>query len=187
MDALIRKAVPDDAESIATVHVRSWQAAYRGQLSDSFLDGLDQELAPRAAFWRTEISNPRSPRHEIWVAVTDALVEGFVALGPERHADPAGEIYAIYVNPQRWDQGLGRTLFARATERLFAAAYPRAILWVLESNARARRFYEIAGWTLDNKTKIESLPGGVQLQEVRYGISFASKRHPKNGFKNEDS
>jgi GNAT superfamily N-acetyltransferase len=187
MDAHIRKAVPDDAESIAHVHIRSWQAAYRSQLPDSFLDGLDQELAPRAAFWRTEISNPRSPKHEIWVAEHAAHAEGFVALGPERHADPVGEIYAIYVNPQRWDQGLGRTLFARATERLLAAAYPGAILWVLESNTRARRFYEIAGWALDKETKIESLPGGVQLQEVRYGISFAPKKASKNELKNEDS
>jgi len=99
MDALVRKAVPADAESIAQVHIRSWQAAYRSQLPDHFLNGLDQELAARAEFWRTEISAPRSPKHEIWVAGTDARVEGFVALGPERHADPAGEIYAIYVNP----------------------------------------------------------------------------------------
>ena len=187
MDALVRKAVPNDAESIAQVHVRSWQAAYRGQLPDRYLDGLDQELAARAEFWRTEISSPRSPKHEIWVAETDARVEGFVALGPERQADPAGEIYAIYVDPQRWIQGIGRMLFSRATDRLAAAGYPGAILWVLESNTRARRFYEIAGWTLDNKTKIESLPGGVQLQEVRYGISFAPKNASKNEPKNEDS
>jgi len=82
---------------------------------------------------------------------------------------------------------VGRTLFAWATARLFAALYPGAILWVLESNTRARRFYELAGWTLDNKTKIESLPGGVQLQEVRYGISFAPTNASKNGLKNEDS
>ena len=187
MDALIRKAVPDDAESIAHVKTRSWQAAYRGQLPDCLLDSLDQELLPRTEFWRTEISSPRSPKHEIWVAETDARVEGFVALGPERQADPAGEIYAIYVNPHRWNQGIGRMLFSRATDRLAAAGYPAAILWVLESNTRARRFYEIAGWTLDGKTKTESLPGGVQLQEVRYGFSFAPKNASKNGLKNEDS
>ena len=174
MNPLVRKAVPDDAESIATVHVRSWQAAYRGQLPDHYLDSLDQELARRAEFWRHEISTPRSARHEIWVVDMESRVEGFVAFGPERQSDPDGEVYAIYVNPPRWNQGLGRMLFVKATDRL-AADFPSAILWVLESNARARRFYELAGWTLDGKTKIESLPGDIQLREVRYGVPFKIK------------
>ena len=36
----IRAAVAADARGIAEVHVRSWQAAYRGQIPDSVLAGL---------------------------------------------------------------------------------------------------------------------------------------------------
>ncbi len=39
----IRRAVPDDARSIAEVHVETWRAAYRGMVSDSVLDALDVE------------------------------------------------------------------------------------------------------------------------------------------------
>ena len=39
----MREAILADAEAIATVHVRSWQAAYRGQLPDEYLDGLTVE------------------------------------------------------------------------------------------------------------------------------------------------
>ena len=31
----IRNAGPDDAESIAAIHVASWQATYRGSIPDS--------------------------------------------------------------------------------------------------------------------------------------------------------
>ena len=36
----IRAAVGDDAPAIADVHVRAWQAAYRGIIEDEYLDGL---------------------------------------------------------------------------------------------------------------------------------------------------
>jgi hypothetical protein len=38
---------------------------------------------------------------------------------------------------------------------------------VLETNARARRFYEIAGWMADGGTKVEHR-GEVELREIRY-------------------
>jgi hypothetical protein len=45
----IRRAVADDARGIAQVHVKSWQAAYRGLLPQSYLDALSVEQ--REAFW----------------------------------------------------------------------------------------------------------------------------------------
>jgi GNAT superfamily N-acetyltransferase len=84
-----------------------------------------------------------------------------------------GELYAIYLDPQCWGQGLGRKLLAHATRRLLSHGYSIAILWVLESNRRARRFYEIAGWTLDGATKLENIPDGIELREVSYQISFS--------------
>jgi GNAT superfamily N-acetyltransferase len=175
MDSLIRGALVTDAESIAAVHIRSWQTAYRGLLPDSFLDGLDRELDQRAAFWRREISVPRTKTTEVWVTETKSQLNGFAAFGPARGSDSIaiGELYAIYLDPQCWGQGLGRKLLAHATRRLLSHGYSIAILWVLESNRRARRFYEIAGWTLDGDTKLENIPDGIELREVSYQISFS--------------
>lgn len=168
MNPLIRQAVPDDAPAIARVHIASWQAAYRGQLPDQFLDSLSAELERRSVFWRTHIAAPPSPQHEVWVASVESGVEGFVAMGPARQSTAdTGEVYAIYISPERWNQGLGHSLMAHATDHL-AAFYPAAILWVLESNMRARRFYEKAEWLADGETKLENLPDGIELREVRY-------------------
>jgi GNAT superfamily N-acetyltransferase len=176
MDVRVRQAVPEDSESIAAIHIQAWQKAYRGQLSDHFLESLSQQLPQRIEFWRAHILAPLTPKHEIWVAEVKAKVEGFAALGPARDAparDAAseiGELYAIYIHPDCWRQGLGYALFTHATMRLAASGYSEAVLWVLESNAAARGFYERTGWTADGGAKYESIAHNVELREVRYRV-----------------
>ena len=46
--------------------------------------------------------------------------------------------------------------------------YASAVLWVLVTNERARRFYEIAGWSCDGTEKSEPF-GPATLTETRYG------------------
>ena len=172
MKTLVRRAANTDADAIARLHITTWQSAYRGQLPDRFLDGLNTELANRTEFWRTHISTQASARHETWVAEADGALRGFVDLGPGRRDDEAGsgELYALYVDPADWNQGVGGSLLAHATSRLFRE-YATAILWVLASNVRARHFYERAGWALDGGTKLENRPDGIELSEVRYRVS----------------
>ena len=85
------------------------------------------------------------------VAEAGDELEGFASYGPSRNEDAeriwVGEISTIYVLAAAWGQGLGRRLMAGAVERLAAAGYAQATLWVLDTNARARRFYAAAGWS----------------------------------------
>lgn len=78
-----------------------------------------------------------------------------------------GELYAIYLDPKAWAQGVGRAPLTTGEEALRELGYVIAVLWVLETNRRARDFYEAAGWRADGETKIEERPG-VTLREVRY-------------------
>lgn len=182
MNVHLCPAVPADASGIATVHIRSWQSAYRGQIPDDYLDRLGEELASRIEFWRTHVANP-SPSVEIWVARVEEHIDGFVAFGPARDAiGNTGEIYAIYVHPDRWHQGVGRALFAQAAGRL-SLKFSAATLWVLASNTRARRFYEFAGWSMDGRTKLEKPFGGIELKEVSYRREF---RHDNQQSINEE-
>ncbi len=45
----VRIATSSDAPKIAHIHVETWRAAYRGQIPDAVLDGLDVER--RTVFW----------------------------------------------------------------------------------------------------------------------------------------
>ena len=47
------------------------------------------------------------------------------------------------------------------------AGYRDAILYVLDDNPRARRFYEREGWALDGGTKRDEFLG-LEVTELRY-------------------
>ena len=51
--------------------------------------------------------------------------------------------------------------------------YSRATLWVLAANARAIRFYERAGFTLDANSETIIDIGGQSFPEVRYEVAAA--------------
>jgi GNAT superfamily N-acetyltransferase len=166
---LIRQAEPRDAEAIARCHVHTWQVAYRGQLPDTLLDGLSSEIERRTAFWHRVIGEREARRQHQLVAVDGDRVVGFATYGRnEQGDDPSvGELYAIYLDPRYWGRGYGRALFSSAERGLREDGYRAAVLWVLETNARARRFYEIAGWQPDGGRKTDHR-GSVELREVRY-------------------
>lgn len=143
----IRSAAVTDARAIAEVHVRSWRWAYRGQLPDETLDALDvRELEAR---WREIIVDPAAT---VLVAGDGVDVVGFVNTGPSDGdgVEPdTANVYAIYLDEHAAGKGIGRTLLERAVEVMRATGSQRASLWVLESNAHARHFYEREGWTWD--------------------------------------
>ncbi len=166
---LIRPATAGDAAQIGLVHVRSWQAAYRGLVPQDYLDHLDP--AARAARWHRHLQQTDWARAGVLVAEAGDELEGFASYGPSRDEDAeriwVGEISTIYVLAAAWGQGLGRRLMAGAVERLAAAGYAQATLWVLDTNARARRFYAAAGWSEDGVT-LEDASLGFPLAEIRY-------------------
>jgi GNAT superfamily N-acetyltransferase len=157
---LIRAARVGDEARVAEIHVRSWQAGYRGLLADDYLDGLRAEdRAPHYTFDRTGPDDVLT-----LVAVTDR-VRGFVSLAPA-----AGEVWALYVDPTAWRSGVGRALLVEAQDRL-AQRHARATLWVLAGNTRACRFYEANGWQPDGEQRRE-IVWGAALDELRYARSL---------------
>jgi GNAT superfamily N-acetyltransferase len=87
---------------------------------------------------------------------------------PKAAADPTT---TLYIEADRLDTGLGRRLIQTATRWLRTNPFSCATLWVLDSNDRARRFYEKAGWVRDGTMKVDDREG-FSLHEVRYRTSF---------------
>ena len=167
MSVAIREAVAGDVGAIARVQVESWRVAYRGVIADAYLDAMD--VAARTERWRERL--PGGPEgRRAFVAEADGAVVGFAAFGPCRDADASarvGELYAIYVLPDRLRQGIGRALHAAGVDDLRRSGYDEARLWVLEANPAARSFYERLGWEWDGATAPHDI-GGRRLPVVRY-------------------
>jgi ribosomal protein S18 acetylase RimI-like enzyme len=169
----IRPARTGDAAQIALVHVRSWQGAYRGLVPQEYLDGLDP--ARRLVGWERILAEFDPVSGGVLVAEEGPRVQGFVAYCPSRDDDTdprdTGEVTVLYLRPEAWGQGTGRRLMTAAVDGLTAAGYEQAILWVLDSNARARRFYGAAGWSPDGSVKDEDIAGAA-VTELRYRRSL---------------
>jgi L-amino acid N-acyltransferase YncA len=171
----IRPETHDDIPAVAALHVRAWQSGYAGMIPAEVLDTLDPEQrAEQRRRWHG------ADGFLTLVATDGATIVGFATIGPYRHQqdravlDPTvGELLAIYLEPTRIGTGVGRALLAEALTALTDRGYREVRLWVLDANARSRRFYEKAGFVADGEhaaypVTLPSSGDPVLLPELRY-------------------
>lgn len=170
-DVVIRSAGPDDAQAIATVHVASWQHAFRGILPDAYLDGLAPEQ--RLRMW-THVLGASHPGVHVGVAEQDGRVVGFYSIGPSDEGDPddVRMLSTIYLDPGCMGKGIGRALLVDAERAMRDDGATAGVLRVITANEGTRRFYERCGWTIEpGSTRMEDA-WGQQVETVRYTKRF---------------
>jgi len=122
----LRRAGPGDAAALAGVHLRARAAGM------PWLPRLHDEAETVA--WMREVV---LPGQEVWVAERKGAVVGLAAVDGD-------VLEQLYVEPSAWGSGVGRALLDAVR-----AARPDGLrLAVFARNARARRFYEVAGFRL---------------------------------------
>ncbi|MYA05445.1 MAG: GNAT family N-acetyltransferase [Caldilineaceae bacterium SB0664_bin_22] len=166
-DMSIRAAEPADAKAIAKVHIQTWQSSYAGIVPAEFLASLSYQN--REAWWVDILEAKQSSMCSFVADVEGEGVVGFAGAGPESDGDRIylAELYMIYVLQSYQRRGFGRRLFSAVTERLILDGFPSMLLWVLQDNRSACRFYEALGGKKIREKTIEI--GGVDLVEVAYG------------------
>ncbi len=85
----------------------------------------------------------RNPDREVWVAIADGRVVGFLVLAM-RGGFP-GYVQSIGVEEGWRSRGVGRALLSRVEARVFEET-PNVFLCVSSFNPRARQFYESKGY-----------------------------------------
>ena len=150
----------DDRLAISRVYEESWKSAYQGIVPQAYLDGIPEGR------WAGKLDDPD------WHTLV--MLEGERIIGTStycasrfRDMPGYGEIVSIYLLPEYVGRGYGRALLKAGMDGLRHLGYVDIFLWVLEENARARRFYERCGFAADGGRLCANL-GGAQLQEVRY-------------------
>jgi GNAT superfamily N-acetyltransferase len=161
----VRPATVEDADEIGRVQVETWRAAYSGLMPEEAVAAFDVEA--RRQMWRDGLAREPRPGSATFVADADGGIVGFASLGAAREEDGVGELYAIYVASGSWGTGAGRALIERAEEALRRSGFGEAMLWVLEGNERAERFYRAAGWEHDGGRKTDDFQG-AEVTELRY-------------------
>ena len=155
---IIIKPMESDSEirGKAYVHWKAWQETYTGLIDQNYLDNLTLERCIDMAFrWRDNYL----------IAKKNDKVVGFVGYGTCRDDSlpGAGEVFAIYILREFYDEGIGHALMCAALEKL--SDHRKICVWVLEGNHRAIKFYERCGFQFDATKKQIKL--GTANTEIR--------------------
>ncbi len=157
----IRPPTAADAGRLAEVHVRCWQEAYHGILSDGFLAAL--EPAGRLPLWTQLLADP--PAGSLWAAYDGGTAVGFAGVRPVPSTagvePPAAdrELWGLYLLASHHGLGLGGRLLRAAL------GTDAASLWVASENTRAIGFYRHFGFRADGAADL--VPEWENLAEMR--------------------
>jgi len=127
---VVRPAIPDDAAAVAAIWRDGWRDGHLGHVPDALVavrtdESFDVRAADRVA--------------DTTVAVVGGEVAGFVMVADD-------EVEQVYVSSRHRGSGVADVLLAEAERQVRESGHPETWLAVVEGNARARSFYERAGW-----------------------------------------
>ena len=175
-DVSCRIAWADDAEAIAALQVRAWQATYAGLLPAA---ALELDAAAVAEAWRASLVTPKDARNRVLVALERNRVTGFAVTGPasDPDCDPVSdaELRELDVDPEARGQGHGSRLLQAAVDTMRADRFTRAVVWAVATDDALRTFLTQAGWAADTAHRELDLDGeGTTLvKQVRLHTSFS--------------
>jgi ribosomal protein S18 acetylase RimI-like enzyme len=174
----IRPARISDAPAIALLHAESWRVAYRGSLSDEFLEL--HVVEDRTRVWHERFTNP-APTQIVLVAEREqSSKQSSEQSSEQEHEQLVGFICAIGKRDERFgtlvdnlhvrrgeqNNGIGRLLMSEVA--LWSRQhYPNdgIYLHVVEQNLQARKFYERLGATFQESPPWHA-PDGSTVQEL---------------------
>jgi L-amino acid N-acyltransferase YncA len=141
----VRLATPDDVAAIVGVQKETWAATYTRWVPNVMESFSLERSTANWANWVAATTN------HVAVATEEGVVVGYVASGPTDADGPegAGQVYAIYVKPDRHGGGIGTALMSDAVGWLAERGHGECVLWVAEPSTASRAFYERVGFTVD--------------------------------------
>ncbi|MCX6594967.1 MAG: GNAT family N-acetyltransferase [Acidobacteria bacterium] len=164
-DFHIRLASPADALTVADIHTRSWQTAYRGIMSDAYLDQVAAE--ERRAAWTQKLSASAPENRAVLLAERSGGPVGFVCVVADHDRQWGSFIDNLHVVPEWRGTGGGRRLMQAAAAWLIARQSANPVyLWVFEPNTEARAFYRRMGGR-EAETGLRDTPEGLKVPGFR--------------------
>ncbi len=173
----IRPAQLADAEAVADIRIRAWQAAYREFMPADYLAALDPQDNLDAL--RSVLQSP-APLFLLKLAEFDGNAVAFSILGAPRNLAVANtsasaqtlELWALNVEPHYWRKGIAKTLLQECLKDAQSHGASKLQLCCIAENKAARRLYEHCGFIATAQQRTTSVLTGHPLHEVEYVYAF---------------
>ena len=126
----LRRGEPQDAADVAEIWRLGWRDGHLGHVPPELVEArTDESFRARA----------QARIGELTVAVVDREIAGFVLVVDD-------EVEQVYVAGGHRGRGVADALLSEAERQVHENGHAKAWLAVVAGNARARAFYERAGW-----------------------------------------
>ncbi len=142
---LIDTASVEDALTFAKAQVEGWQQGYKHIFPSAYLEQMKFE--GRHERWKEILANETKGQKAAFVAKVDGKGCGFATLGPARPPllDMDAEIWALYIMPAYWGQGIGAELIKACSAEIQKRGGANMFVSCLKDNDRGIRFYKKMG------------------------------------------
>lgn len=136
---MIRYYKKEDIEQIAKIITDDWKKAYKGIIENEYLEKLDYKKKAKSIEEKYE-------KQKSIVYEENNIIQGYCRFGINRDEEKNyGEIYALYISYNQRKKGIGKELLKKAMDILKERSYKEILIWCLEENKEARKFYEKMG------------------------------------------
>jgi ribosomal protein S18 acetylase RimI-like enzyme len=166
MTLTIRTAHAGDLASIAGLHATNWRLAYRGILSDRY---LDHELEhDRLADWQGRFAAPAPGQFVIVAEDLHGTLLGFACAYGKNDPAAGTLVENLHAHPAFRNLGIGKAMLAHLAEWSMSRYPGDALhLWVLSANLPAIGFYQRMG-AINDHSEIWDAPDGSRVPELRF-------------------
>ena len=150
----------DNPLEISNIYESSWKYAYKGIIPQDYLNSIPP------GHWANNVN--RADMHNLVILENNQVI-GTASICKsrwEKYSD-YGEIVSIYLLPEYIGRGYGQHLFKVCVDELTKMGFDKILLWVLEENQRARKFYEKNGLVCTDAILDDNI-GGKDLREMMY-------------------
>jgi len=156
----ILKAEILDSLEIAKLIKDAWNSAYKGIISDEYLENMDVEKISKS--WKEGIEKNKN---NIFVYKENNQILGIIRFGKSKDyiSENIGEIFVLYVKVQEKRKGIGTKLLEFAKNKFIKNGYDKMIIWCLKGNKQGASFYKKCG---GHKIKERDyVVGGIEVRE----------------------
>ena len=164
-NVIIRKAHPEEAETIIDINIEVWNSTYKGLIPQEIIDKLHSKDNNRIESMKQRIQN----RQNIIVAEINGKIIGYNSFGPsndEKYHD-SGQIYAGYILKEYQGLGIGRKIALACMTELQEKGYHTLITKCLENNP-FNSFHKSLGGIYMGKDSFDPMGLHVGTENIYY-------------------